>query len=229
MKKTLIIFFLLAFVASSAYYFYQKKHQKVTTPQPNVVLMHLKQGNTRFADGKPRQHNYGKQIKNTKFRQKPEAIVLSCMDSRSIPELAFDQGIGSIFTLRVAGNVLNQDIMGSMEYGTKVVGAKLIVVLGHTHCGAVEAACNNIKLGNLTNLLQEIQPAVETTKTNFEKNSCSNPKFINAIAKQNVINMTKKIIQDSKIIAKLVKAGKVNIVGGIYNVSSGKVTFISPS
>ena len=226
MKKILLTIVLIALVAGSGYYFYQTKYQKITPNQSDLTLQRLEQGNMRFANGQPRQHNYGKQIKNTKLQQKPEAIVLSCMDSRSIPELAFDQGVGAMFTIRIAGNVLNQDIIGSMEYGTKVVGAKLIIVLGHTRCGAVSAACNNTKLGNLTNLLQEIRPAVEMTKATFKKNSCDNPAFINTIAKQNVINMMKKITQDSEIIAKLVKARKVTIVGGIYNVATGKVTFI---
>ena len=147
------------------------------------------------------------------------------MDSRSIPEIAFDQGIGHIFTIRVAGNVINKDILGSMEYATKVVGTKLIVVLGHTSCGAVAAACEHVEMGNITGLLQQIQPAVKATTGGAGNSNCKSMDLINAIAKANVMNMVKQIPQQSPIIAELMKKGQVKVVGGIYDVGTGKVTF----
>lgn len=233
MKKaiTAIILIILIIAIGAGGYYYYNTHIMGTTAfnESNKILQTLKEGNQRFVAGKPRKHDYEKQILNTKDAQHPEAVVLACMDSRSIPELAFDQGVGHIFTIRVAGNVINKDILGSMEYGTKVAGAKLIIVMGHTNCGAVAAACHGESFGNLGGLLGQIQPAVQTTEATLQKSDCSDKSLVNAIAKQNVINMVKAIPQQSQLIAELVKEGKVKIVGAMYDVSTGKVTFFDQS
>jgi carbonic anhydrase len=226
MIKKIILTLIIILVATAAtFYYMEKKQMKHANDASNLALQSLKQGNARFTSGKMLEHNYSAQIKDTKTGQSPKAVVLSCMDSRSIPELAFDQGIGDIFTLRIAGNVINKDILGSMEFGTKVVGAKVIVVLGHTQCAAVAAACQNDKLGNLTDLLQEIRPAVVSTEKKLKTKSCA-PTMIDAVAQQNVINMVHRIPQQSKIIAELVHSGQLKIIGAMYDVATGKVTFI---
>ena len=226
--KALIIVIILAAVGFGGYYYYyNRKMSKVTFHEADRILQSLQAGNKRFVAGKPRQHDYEKQILNTKSGQQPEAIILSCIDSRSIPELAFDQSIGEILTIRVAGNVINTDILGSMEFGTKIAGAKLILVLGHTHCGAVQAACHGDKFGNLTDVIEQIQPAVKTTEAVLQKSNCSDISLLNAIAKQNVINMVKQIPQKSPLIAELVKSGKIKIVGAMYDVSTGEVSFLN--
>lgn len=230
MKKTLITFILIIVIAGAGtFYYFNKKQSKTAYMASNRVLAVLKEGNERFVSGKRKNRNYGQQILDTKLSQRPEAVVLSCMDSRSIPEVAFDQGIGKIFTIRVAGNVINRDIIGSMEYGTKIVGAHLIVVLGHTNCGAVKAACKNVKLNKLSDVLDQIQPAVKTTETDLKNTDCTDPSLYDAIAKQNVINMVNQIPQQSTAIAALVNSGQLKIVGAMYDVSTGKITFIEPS
>lgn len=229
LKKLLLVIIILVIAAGIgvAYYFHYKKQSKPSFHQSNQVLQNLKQGNQRFVSGQPKERDYEKQILSTKKAQYPEAVVLSCMDSRNIPELAFDQGIGKIFAIRVAGNVINQDILGSMEYGTKVVGAKLIIVMGHTNCGAMKAACKGIKLGNLTSLLQQLQPSVQTAEATLQSSDCTDATLVDAIAKRNVINMVQQIPQKSSIIAELVQQGKVKIIGAMYDVSTGKITFIN--
>ncbi|MCB1827453.1 MAG: carbonic anhydrase [Coxiellaceae bacterium] len=228
MKKNLLSIFLVILivaVAAGGYFYYQKQHPTSKFQASNMVLQQLKAGNLRFLTGKPKEHDYEKQILNSKRSQSPDTIVLSCSDSRAIPELVFDQGIGHVFTIRIAGNVINKDILGSMEYAADILGSKLIVVLAHTNCGAVSAACKGVKYGNLTDLLEEIQPAAQTVKVQLKENNCKDPQLINAIAKQNVLNMMKQIPEQSPIIANLIKNGKVKIVGGIYNIKNGKVTF----
>ena len=225
-KKILITATALILAAALTFYIVEKKNMNNATQASNLILQSLKQGNERLTSGKMQQYDYHQQIKDTQLTQSPKAIVLSCMDSRSIPEVIFNQGIGDIFTLRVAGNVINQDILGSMEYGTDVVGAKLIVVMGHTRCGAVTAACQNEQLGSLTGLLKMIHPAVESTEKKLKTKACSNPTIIDEAAKQNVINMVHRIPEKSTIIAKLVQTGKLKIVGAMHDVATGKVTFL---
>jgi len=229
MKKLLIITLLIIIIAViGGLYSYHKKQRKMSLHETHHVLKSLQQGNKRFTSGNLELHNYKKQIAYTKETQHPKTIVLSCMDSRSAPEIIFDQGIGDIFTIRVAGNVINSDILGSMEFGTQVAGAKLIVVLGHTRCGAVQAACQGDQLGHLSGLLQKIQPAVTRTETHLKTTSCSDPKLVDAIAEQNVMNIVQQIPQESPIIANLLKNKKINIVGAMYDISTGEVTFLDP-
>lgn len=196
---------------------------------PMKVLERLEAGNARFMSGNLLNRDWAAQVARTSQGQYPAAVILNCMDSRNIPELVFDQGIGDIFAIRVAGNVVNPDVLGSMEYATQVVGSKLIVVLGHTSCGAVSGACKGVQLGNLTGLLQKIQPAVKQAETQTATVDCSNKALIDEIAKDNVMNMMHEVQHDSPVISKLIAEKKVGIVGGMYDVNTGKVTFFEDS
>lgn len=201
----------------------QAEQQQMT---PEEALSQLQLGNQRFVDGKMQQYNYSKIRNNTASGQYPYAVVLSCLDSRSAPDITLDQGLGNIFVGRVAGNVVDDNLLGSMEFATKHAGAKLIVVMGHTSCGAVSAACMNPKLNehNLNDLLDEIQPAVkQVSKT--QKLDCADTKQVNAIAKQNVINQVNEIYKESPTIKQLVNQHKVMIVGAMHNLATGKVDF----
>lgn len=201
--------------------------QKQSQLTPEEALNLLEQGNQRFLNNQMRNYNYVKDMKvSTKYGQHPIAIILNCIDSRSIAETLFDQGIASIFVSRIAGNVAGQDVLGGMEFATKHAGAKLIVVMGHTNCGAVRAACANPKLNeqNLSDLIKQIQPAVkQVSKT--QKLNCDDPKQIDEIAKQNVIDQVNDIYNDSPTIKQLVDEHKVMLVGAMHNIATGKVDF----
>ncbi len=201
----------------------QETQQNLT---PKQVLDNLIAGNKRFLANAPlhRADLQMKGAKASKMGQFPKAVILACMDSRSIPEIVFDQSVGDIFTLRVAGNIVNKAMLGSIEYGTKYAGAKLIVVMGHTQCGAVEAACKGIREGNLPSIIDVITPAV-TKIASYEKKDCSNTTFVTQIARQNVHNMMQMITKESPVIAQLVANKKVAIVGAMHDLASGVVTF----
>jgi carbonic anhydrase len=192
---------------------------------PQDALQRLKDGNQRFVDGNMKNRDWLIQANTSASKQHPVVVVLNCIDSRTPPEIIFDQGIGDIFAARIAGNIQNDDILGSMEFGTKVAGAKLIAVIGHTSCGAVRGACQQVKLGNLTGLLHKIQPAVKQAAKEANTKDCSNAAFIDQIAKDNVLMVMKQIQARSPVISKLIKEGKIGIVGGIQDLSTGKVTF----
>jgi carbonic anhydrase len=155
----------------------------------------------------------------------PYAVVLSCLDSRIPPEIVFDQGIGDLFVARVAGNIENQDILGSLEFATQVKGSKLIVVLGHTSCGAVEGACQEVKMGNLTGLLSEIEPAVKKVSKSHPDLHKNSKEFVEHVSDENVKRTVKDLIRRSDIIQNLVKEGKLKVVGAKYDVATGKVSF----
>ncbi len=191
------------------------------------ALNKLKAGNQRFLDDKMTHRNYIKQSKKSAAGQFPWAVVLNCMDSRSIPEILFDTGIAELFTLRIAGNVLNEDIVGSMEFATKVVGSKVIVVMGHTACGAVHGACEGVKLGHLDNVLDKIKPAVMETQKQTKMKDCAKPGLVDDIAKNNAMMVAKQITEQSPIIAALVKSGEVKIIPAMHDIKTGKVTFYS--
>lgn len=225
----IFFFFLLLISPNSSYClektvkYTQTQHSQATL-SPQQVLEQLKEGNQRFISGTMQHRNYNKQtIITSEEGQAPYAVILSCMDSRGPVEIVLDQGIGDIFSLRIAGNVVNQDIIGSMEYGTKVIGAKVIVVMGHTQCGAVGAACKSTELGNLGNLLNTIKPSVNMVVGSV-KPDCS-PINIDKIAKQNVINMIHNLRANSRIIDQLAKNKNVLIVGAMQDLSTGKVDF----
>lgn len=191
---------------------------------PDEAIKILKAGNERFLSGNQLNRNEQELISITSSGQFPLANVVACMDSRSAPEVVFDLSKGDIFVNRVAGNVIDKDILGGLEYGAKVVGAPLIVVMGHTNCGAVKGACDNVKLGNLTQLLDKIKPAIEMSKFGGKRDG-KNIAFVNDVTELNV-DMSIKIIRgQSPILADLEKQGKIKIVGAMYDTSTGKVSW----
>ena len=191
---------------------------------PKNALQMLKDGNHRFVTNLKMNRNLLQQVNDTSDEQFPFALILSCFDSRTSAELIFDQGLGDIFSCRIAGNILNEDILGSMEFACKVAGAKLIMVLGHSECGAIKGACNHVKMGNLTGLLKKIRVVVKEVAKAGKVDPKSND-FIDLVSKENVKNVLKNIPKKSKIIRDLVKDKKIIIVGAMYDVSSGKVDF----
>lgn len=191
---------------------------------PKMALEVLKEGNKRFINNLKINRNLLQQVNDTADGQHPFAVVLSCMDSRTSVELIFDQGLGEIFSIRVAGNVVNDDILGSMEYACKVAGSKLIVVLGHTKCGAIKGACDHVEMGNLTGLLHKIQPAIDATNSQ-EKNAVNLP-FSEKVAHANVYNSIEEILNRSSILSEMFNEGKIGFAGGMYSVENGSVQFI---
>ena len=190
------------------------------------ALDRLKEGNARFVAGRSIYCNTQTQVKLTATGQAPFAAVLGCMDSRTAPELVFDQRLGDIFVVRVAGNFVNTDILGSLEYATDVIGAKLVVVLGHSDCGAVKGAIDHVKLGNLTAALENIQPAVaEVTAADGAANS-KDKKFVQKVSERNAQDAAGQLITRSKVLASLVDAHKLTIVAGMHELSTGVVTWL---
>ena len=206
-----------------------KAHTKSTQAlmTPKKALQSLKEGNERFQNRKREHRNLIEQVKDTSEGQYPFATVLSCIDSRVSAELIFDQGIGDIFSIRIAGNFVNTDILGSMEFACKLAGTRLIVVLGHTSCGAVKGACDDAKLGNLTSMLAKIKPAVDSTTMPSDINirNSSNISFVNDVAFKNVELNIQNILNSSEVISEMVNNGEVKIIGAMYDVSSGAVNF----
>lgn len=198
-----------------------KSVQEALTPA--AALAQLKAGNARFVADKPVHRDLKAERAATAAGQYPFAVVLSCLDSRTSSEIIFDQGIGDIFNARVAGNVLNDDILGSMEFACKAAGAKLIAVVGHTKCGAVKGACTGVELGNLTGLLAKIKPADAAVPAASDKGSYAH---VDAVAQENVKLVMAQIKERSPILAELIREGKVGLVGGMYDLESGKVKFL---
>ncbi len=192
---------------------------------PAKALEMLKQGNERFVSGKTVERDLLAQVKQTSKGQFPFAAIVSCLDSRTQPEYVFDQGIGDIFVARVAGNFVNDDILGSLEFATKLAGAKLIVVLGHTECGAVMGACDGVQLGLLTATLANINPAVKAVQGDYTPRNSQNPEFVQAVAEMNVQLTLQKLRDRSVVLREMIDQGEVGLVGAMYDVSSGKVTF----
>ncbi|EDM44371.1 (beta)-carbonic anhydrase [unidentified eubacterium SCB49] len=207
-----------------------KAHTKETqaTMTPQKSLQFLKEGNERFQKNLKANRNLLEQVNDTSDGQFPFAVVLSCIDSRVPAELVFDQGLGDIFSVRVAGNFVNEDILGSIEYGCKVAGSKLVVVLGHTACGAVKGACDDVKLGNITPMLSKIKPAVKAvSETSSEKDqSSANSTFVNAVSYKNVALTIEKMKVDSPVLKEMEDNNEILIVGAVYDVSSGKIDFL---
>lgn len=200
-----------------------KEIQQNLTPAKALAI--LKDGNRRFIQNLKANRDLLKQVNETSDGQHPFAVILSCIDSRTSAELIFDQGLGDIFSVRIAGNCVNEDILGSMEFACKVAGAKLIVVLGHTRCGAVKGACDDVRMGNLTTLLNKIRPAVDDTRVDGERNS-RNDVFVEAVARRNVELAIDQVTERSPILKDMLTAGAIGIVGGIYDVSTGEVGFL---
>ncbi len=198
----------------------KKRQEKLT---PVEVLDLLKAGNERFVQNVKLLRDLKGQVRKTGSGQYPFAAILGCIDSRVPAEMIFDLGIGDVFNVRVAGNIVNEDVLGSLEYSCKVAGARLILVLGHTRCGAVSAACHRVKLGHITPLLQKIMPAVKAVKTDEDR---IEEKDIDEVALQNVRDSMKRIREESPILAEMENEGKIAFAGAMYNVSTGKVKFI---
>lgn len=192
---------------------------------PDEALEVLRKGNERFVYNLKAHRDLLEQVNETSDGQHPFAVILSCMDSRTSVELIFDQGLGDIFSIRVAGNILNEDILGSLEFATKIAGSKVIVVLGHTKCGAITAACDDIRIGSLTMLLAKIKPVIESETETHEQRNGSNPSFVLNVTKLNVQMTIKNIYTQSEIISELLRIGKIKMVGGLYDVDTGRVTF----
>jgi carbonic anhydrase len=192
---------------------------------PQEALAFLKDGNLRFVNNLKTNRDLLKQVNQTSEGQFPFATILSCIDSRTSTELIFDQGLGDIFSLRIAGNVLNDDILGSMEYSCNIAKSKIIVVLGHTHCGAIISACDNLEIGHLTTLLKKIKPAIESEATVLKERNGSNVSFVNKVCINNVKQTISQIRQQSPIIRNLETNGDILITGGLYSVESGVVSF----
>ncbi len=200
-----------------------KEMQSAITPAKALEL--LKDGNKRFVNNLKVNRNLLQQANETSDGQHPFAVILSCIDSRTSAELIFDQGLGDIFSARIAGNIVNEDILGSMEFACKVAGSKIIMVLGHTKCGAVKGACDHVEMGNLTALLSKIQPAVYDEKTVTENRSSSNNEFVEKVSTINVKRTVTAIMERSPILKEMIEKGEIGIVGGTHDITTGEVHF----
>jgi carbonic anhydrase len=192
---------------------------------PRMALDILKSGNNRFVKNLKANRDLLEQVNNTRDGQWPFATILSCIDSRTSAELIFDQGLGDVFSVRIAGNIVNTDILGSMEFACKVANSKLIVVLGHTKCGAIKGACDHVEMGNLTELLAKIQPAIHQEKETTSERNSKNSTFVENVASINVRYSAKSIIERSFILEQMIESGEIGIVGAMYNIETGKVEF----
>ena len=200
-----------------------KEMQNAITPAMALDL--LKEGNKRFVNNLKVNRNLLQQANETSDGQHPFAVILSCIDSRTSAELIFDQGLGDVFSVRIAGNIINEDILGSMEFGCKVAGSKIIVVLGHTKCGAIKGACDHVEMGNLTALLSKIQPAVYDEKTVAENRNSGNAEFVEKVAGINVKRTVHAIMERSPVLKEMIEAGEIGIVGGMHDITTGEVSF----
>ena len=200
-----------------------KATQDAITPAMAIDI--LKQGNKRFVNNLKANRNLLEQANETSDGQHPFAVILSCIDSRTSAELIFDQGLGDIFSVRIAGNIINEDILGSMEFACKVAGSKVIVVLGHSKCGAIKGACDHVEMGNLTALLSKIQPAVYDEKSETTDRSSSNPEFVEKVASINVKRTVNAIMERSPILKEMIQSGQLGIIGGMHSLADGHVDF----
>ena len=200
-----------------------KEMQASITPRKALEI--LKEGNTRFINNLKAHRNLLEQVNDTRDGQWPFAIILSCIDSRTSAELIFDQGLGDIFSVRIAGNIVNTDILGSMEFACKVAGSRLIIVLGHSKCGAIKGACDHVEMGNLTELLSKIQPAVYQEIETKEERNASNTTFVENVAEINVKRSVKNIIERSYVLEQMISKGEIGIVGAMHNIETGEVNF----
>ncbi len=200
-----------------------KELQSQITPKRAIEI--LREGNIRFMNNLKANRNLLQQVNETSDGQHPFAVILSCIDSRTSAELIFDQGLGDVFSVRIAGNILNDDILGSMEFACKVAGAKVVVVLGHTKCGAIKGACDGVEMGNLTTLLSKIKPSVEAERSTIENRNSSNADFVENVAVINVKSTVELIKAKSPILNEMIEKGEIGIVGGTHNITTGEVVF----
>jgi carbonic anhydrase len=234
-----VLFFAqLAVVVSSQQKTGQEKPKKVYQPSTQTkesqkamttaqALQMLKDGNERFVSGDFVNRDLRAQITATAEGQYPYATILSCQDSRTSNDLLFDLNKGDAFSLRIAGNIVNEDMLGGMEFGSKAAGAKLIAVIGHTKCGAIYGAADDVKLGNLTGLLDKIKPAIKEVPASITPRNSKNPKFVEALTEANVRYQMRQIREKSPVLREMIDKGEVNLVGGVYDISNGKVTFFN--
>ncbi|HUU34376.1 MAG TPA: carbonic anhydrase family protein [Vicinamibacterales bacterium] len=204
-----------------------RSHTKTTqaTITPEKALAFLKEGNERFVNNLKANRDLLEQVNDTRDGQWPFAAILSCIDSRTSAELIFDQGLGDIFSIRLAGNVLSDAVLGSMEFACKLAGSRLLVVLGHTACGAIKGACDNVQLGNLSTLLNMIQPAVYFERTVAENRTSKNPDFVDRVAQIQVRRAVEGVIERSMVLRDMVEKGEIGLVGAMYDVGTGTVQF----
>ena len=200
-----------------------KEQRDSITPIDAIQL--LKKGNERFVNNLKMNRNLLQQVNETSDGQHPFAVILSCIDSRTSAELIFDQGLGDVFSVRIAGNIQNPDILGSMEFSCKVAGAKVVVVLGHTRCGAVKGACDHVKMGNLTTLLEKLKPAVDGETSVTSDRNANNSEFVEKVASLNVKITKNQILKNSPILKEMIEKGEIALVGGMYDVETGIVDF----
>lgn len=198
--------------------------QKSLTPE--LALSFLKEGNKRFIANLKAHSGLLEQVNETKSGQFPFAIILSCIDSRTSAELIFDQGLGDIFSVRIAGNVLNEDIIGSMEFACKLAGSKLIVVLGHSHCGAITGACKGTELGHLTNLLAKVKPSIQYVEEHNQTLDIQSKEAVDLVAFHNVEYTIEHLLEKSDVLSQMHKNGEIGIVGAFYKVETGEVDFV---
>lgn len=201
-----------------------KETQQILTP--DLIIEILKKGNERFVNNIKEHRNLLEQVNETSTAQFPFAAILSCIDSRTSAELIFDQGLGDIFSIRIAGNILNEDILGSMEFACKIAGSKLIVVLGHTNCGAIIGACDDVKLGHLTTLVNKIKPSIEIETQTLSERNGKNIKFVLNVTVNNVKLAVEGIRRRSPILSEMENDNKIKIIGGMYDVETGIVKFL---
>lgn len=202
------------------------EEQAKLTPQEVIEL--LKEGNRNFASDSLTVRNNIQRVRDAAISQHPMAVVLSCLDSRVPVEDVFHKGIGDIFVARVAGNVVNDDILGSLEYACKVSGSKVVVVLGHEYCGAIKSAINNVEMGNITTMLDKIKPAIQTASVSFDGDkTSSNPKFVEAVCDDNVLHSIEEIRRKSPILKEMEEKGEIKIIGGVYDMKTGRVDFLN--
>ena len=201
-----------------------KQTQATTTPK--MALQFLREGSYRFINNLKAHRNLLQQVNETRDGQFPFATILSCIDSRTGAELIFDQGLGDIFSIRLAGNIVSDAVLGSMEFACKIAGSKLVVVLGHTKCGAIKGACDGVQLGNLTTLLNWIQPSVYLERSVQDHRTSSNPEFVDKVTRIHVRRSVESIIERSMVLRELIEQGQVGLIGAIYDVETGAVEFL---
>jgi carbonic anhydrase len=205
-----------------------KAHTSETqsTVTPEKALQFLKEGNARFVNNLKINRNLLEQVNDTKDGQFPFAVILSCIDSRTSAELIFDQGLGDVFSVRIAGNVLNDDILGSMEFACKVAGSKLVVVLGHSKCGAIKGACAGVKMGKLTGLLDKIQISVDEVRQEMPGTADNNPDFVENVAHHNILHTMDMVLERSDILREMYENEEIGLIGAYYDVETGEVEFM---
>lgn len=196
------------------------------TMTPALALQYLREGNGRFRQNLRANRDLLKQVNETRDGQFPFATIVSCIDSRTSAELIFDQGFGDIFSVRIAGTVINDDILGSLEFATKLAGSKLVVVLGHSNCGAIKGACDHVQMGNLSTLLNKIQPAVYLERTVRRDRTSANHEYVERVTEIQVRRSVEAVVERSVLMRELIEAGQLGLIGGVYSIETGEVTFL---